>query len=92
MGRILLWYLPAVNLLTFAVFWLDKRRAQKGKRRLSERELLGWTAVGGSFGAYLAMRRFRHKTRKRSFRMWFWVVVALQIALLIYVATRHMRD
>ena len=44
------------------------------------------TALGGSPGAFAAMRLFRHKTVKGSFRIVFWLIVAVQAALLIWVA------
>jgi len=77
--KILLFYLAAINLLAYAVYWLDKRRAQRGGRRVPERELLLWAAAGGSLGAWLAMRRLRHKTRKLSFRAAFFGIVAAQV-------------
>ena len=80
MIRILGLYLLGINLLTYLVYWWDKRRAQKGQRRISERELLTWAAAGGSIGAFLSMRRFRHKTAKTSFRVWFFIIVAAQIS------------
>ena len=79
MLRALLLWLAFINLITFGVYWLDKRRAQKGARRVSEKELLAWAAAGGSPAALWAMRKFRHKTRKTSFRIWYWMIVALQV-------------
>jgi uncharacterized membrane protein YsdA (DUF1294 family) len=79
--RVLVVWLLIVNAAAFVVFWWDKRRARQGGRRVSERELLTWALVGGSPGAFLAMRRFRHKTRKLSFRVMFWGVVVLQVAV-----------
>jgi uncharacterized membrane protein YsdA (DUF1294 family) len=75
--------LALVNLITYWIYWLDKSRAKKGGRRISERELLVWAAVGGTPAAILAMRKFRHKTKKVSFRIWFWSVVIGQIALIV---------
>jgi uncharacterized membrane protein YsdA (DUF1294 family) len=80
MLRVLIVYLLLVNLLTYAVYWLDKRRAERGGRRISENELLLWALAGGTVGAIVAMRRLRHKTRKRSFRFAFCFVVLLQAA------------
>jgi len=76
-----------VNLLTYGVYWWDKRRARIGGRRISERELLMWALAGGSAGAIAAMRIHRHKTQKLSFRIWFGLVLLVQasaIVLLIY--------
>jgi uncharacterized membrane protein YsdA (DUF1294 family) len=80
---IALW-LGLINLITFGVFWLDKKRAEKGKWRVSEKELLLWAAVGGSPAAFYAMRKFRHKTRKTSFRTWYWLIVAAQVGAVVW--------
>jgi uncharacterized membrane protein YsdA (DUF1294 family) len=81
--RVLLLWLLVVNLLTYLVYWLDKRRARKGGRRVSENELLGWALVGGSPAAFWAMRKLRHKTQKTSFKLRFWGIVVLQVALVV---------
>ncbi len=83
MLRILLFYLVAINVAAYGVYWLDKRRAARGGRRVSERELLLWALAGGSLGSWLAMRRLRHKTRKLGFRAAFFGIVLAQ-ALGIY--------
>lgn len=86
MLRVIVAYLLFVNLLTYFVYWLDKRRARLGGRRVSEKELLLCALAGGTPAAWLAMRRLRHKTRKTWFRVSFYGVVALQVgvAALIY--------
>jgi uncharacterized membrane protein YsdA (DUF1294 family) len=77
--RLLAFYLVAINVVAYGVYWLDKRRAERGGRRVPERELLLWAAAGGSLGSWLAMRRLRHKTQKRGFRMAFLAIVAAQV-------------
>ena len=57
-----------LNVAAYWLFALDKRRAEAGWRRISERTLLGIALVGGSIGAKLAQCRLRHKTRKEPFR------------------------
>ena len=42
--------------------------------------------AGGSLGAWLGMRLFRHKTVKGSFRLAFWLIVSLQVLLVAWVA------
>lgn len=81
--RFLILYLAGVNVLAYAVYWLDKRRAQRGRPRVRERELLLWAAAGGSVGALVAMRRHRHKTSKRSFRLALYAIAAAQLAAAI---------
>ncbi len=60
-------YLLLVNLAAFAMMGMDKFRARRGLWRIPERTLLLTALVGGSLGAFLGMRLFRHKTRHRAF-------------------------
>jgi uncharacterized membrane protein YsdA (DUF1294 family) len=74
--------LPAlilVNAWTVLRFYQDKQRAIAGKRRIPESNLLGLALIGGSPGALLGRRIFRHKTRKEPFSTQLFVIVALQI-------------
>jgi uncharacterized membrane protein YsdA (DUF1294 family) len=75
--------LAAVNAWTILRFWQDKQRAQSGDRRIPESDLLGLALIGGSPGALLARRLFRHKTRKEPFSTQLLVIVALQLGALI---------
>lgn len=54
------------NLAAFVLYGRDKRKAELGRWRTSERTLLAAAAVG-PFGAWAGMRRFRHKTQKSKF-------------------------
>ena len=72
-----------VNLLTIQRFWSDKRRAVAGARRIPEADLLWLAALGGSPGALLARRAFRHKTRKEPFGTRLLLICAVQIGLLV---------
>lgn len=70
--QIYLLYSAFVSLLAFAVYGIDKARAQikdprKRKRRIPERTLLILAFAGGAFGAAAGMLFFHHKTRKRKF-------------------------
>jgi len=85
MGKLLIWYVILVNVLAYVVYWWDKKRAEKGRKRISERELLVWAAAGGSLGAFFSMRRFRHKTQKKKFRYAFYAIVAVQLGIVWYL-------
>jgi uncharacterized membrane protein YsdA (DUF1294 family) len=56
-----------LNTWTFMLFGLDKLRAEAGTWRIAESTLLGFAFFGGSVGAFIGRRVFRHKTRKEPF-------------------------
>ena len=79
MLKLLPLYVICVNLVTYWIYRLDKRRAERGGRRFSERELLTWALVGGSPAAIFAVRRLPHKTRKTKFKLGLAAVVLVQL-------------
>lgn len=56
-----------INVLAFALFGIDKRRAAAGAWRIRESTLIGAALAGGWLGAKAGQRHFRHKTRKQPF-------------------------
>lgn len=79
-------WLVAVNIVAFAYFGFDKAQARNpGGARVPETTLHAFSLAGGSPGAFLAMRLFRHKTMKGRFRILFWCIVVLQTALTAWV-------
>ena len=85
---LLLPFLLAVSLVTFAFYGYDKHQAQRGGGRIPEIVLHLLALLGGSPGALLGQITFRHKTRKRSFRIVFFLILAIQLAAL-YLYWRH---
>lgn len=83
MRMMLIYYLLAVNVLTFIVFGVDKWKAQRGRWRVPEATLMGLAALGGSVGAWLAMQLFRHKTQKKKFRYGVPALFVLQVAAVV---------
>ncbi len=66
---ILAGYTLLINLITFILYGVDKLKAKKELRRISESTLL-WTAfLGGSVGALLGMIVFHHKTNHLKFQI-----------------------
>ncbi len=79
-------YLAVVNLWSFALMGFDKRRSrQKGARRVRERTLFLSALLGGGLGACLGMWIFRHKTKHWYFVAGMPLILAVQIALLLYL-------
>jgi uncharacterized membrane protein YsdA (DUF1294 family) len=77
--------LAGLNVATVALYGYDKWCAGRERSRVPEWALHCFAFAGGSPGALLAQQLFRHKTRKRSFRIVFWLLVAAQAGLIGYV-------
>lgn len=75
------WLVGAVYLVMSAVafflYWRDKRQARADGWRTPEKILHGVELLGGWPGALIAQQAFRHKTRKLSFQLVFWLIVLL---------------
>lgn len=78
----LLLYLAAINIVAFLAFGLDKLKAKADAWRIPEKTLLGLAVIGGSVGAILGMRFFRHKTRHKQFSVGLPLILAVQVVLL----------
>jgi len=81
-------YLIAVNFLAFALMGIDKGRARRHGRRISERALFFFPLMGGALGGIAGMGLFRHKTLHRSFRLGLPALLALQAAALVWALGR----
>ena len=81
----LLWYLAAVNLVTFTVYGVDKAKARRGAWRVPEKTLFLLPLLGGSVGALLGMLIFRHKTKHWYFVWGILLILLAQIALAVWV-------
>ncbi|SFP84567.1 Uncharacterized membrane protein YsdA, DUF1294 family [Geopseudomonas sagittaria] len=68
------------SLLILALYWHDKRSARQGQWRTPENTLHAVELLGGWPGALLAQQVLRHKTRKVSYQLVFWGIVALHQA------------
>ncbi|NUU36689.1 DUF1294 domain-containing protein [Pseudomonas sp. C2B4] len=66
-----------VSVLAFLLYWSDKRKARADHWRTPENVLHALEFAGGWPGALLAQQVFRHKTRKVSFQLVFWLIVLL---------------
>ena len=83
--EIILIYLLIINLVAFYLYGNDKRRAKKGRWRIPENTLLLIALIGGSIGALLGMKVFRHKTKHWKFKILVPLFLILQIALAVYL-------
>ena len=86
--KYLLLYLLIINAVGFILMLADKQKAKRGAWRIPEATLMGVAAIGGSIGSLAGMYTFRHKTKHIKFTLGIPVILALQIALAIWLITK----
>ena len=83
------------SLLTFFLYWRDKHSALKDRWRTPETTLHFFELAGGWPGALVAQQVFRHKTRKLSYQLAFWLIVVLHQAFwidLLFIGSGFTRE
>lgn len=73
------WF-AAVSVVSVVLTVYDKSASKKRKRRIPERTLLIFAAVGGALAMYVTMQIIRHKTNHTKF------MVPLPIFILLHLA------
>ncbi|CAG0952239.1 hypothetical protein METP3_00281 [Methanosarcinales archaeon] len=74
-----------LQIVPFLIYGTDKLFAKLGFSRISEKTLLSITFFFGIIGSIAAMKIFKHKTKKNSFRHNFAVIALLRIIVLVYL-------
>lgn len=82
---ILATYLILINLASFAMMGIDKRKAVKKLWRIPESSLFIIAIIGGSIGSIIGMRVFHHKTRHWYFVYGMPLILILQILFIIAI-------
>jgi uncharacterized membrane protein YsdA (DUF1294 family) len=77
-------YLVLVNLVTYYLYWHDKRAAIAKNWRVPERVLLCAGFMGGTPAAVLAQHRLRHKLKKGRFQYRFYALTVIQVCIIIF--------
>ena len=78
--------LAVLNMLSFGLMAYDKRCAKQSKWRVPEKNLFLATACFGGLGGVLGMVLCRHKTKHWYFKLFFPLLLAVQIAVLALLA------
>jgi uncharacterized membrane protein YsdA (DUF1294 family) len=76
-----LWIYLGASLIAWFAYWHDKRKAATGRWRTPEETLHVWAVLGGWPGALIAQQLVRHKNRKLSFQVVFWLIVLVHLAM-----------
>jgi len=70
-----------MSFITYIAYFLDKNKAQQGQWRISESSLHLFELLGGWPGALAAQRVLRHKIRKLSYQLVFWLIVTSHVTI-----------
>lgn len=73
--------LLVLNLISFVLVGVDKRKSQKGAERVPEAWLFFVAVFFASLGVFLGMLAFRHKIRKAYFPVGIGLMLLEQTAL-----------
>jgi uncharacterized membrane protein YsdA (DUF1294 family) len=75
----LILYLAIINVINFLTMSYDKRQAKRGHRRIPEKRLFTYAAIGGALGGWLGMFIWRHKTKHMSFILGFPALLVVNL-------------
>lgn len=79
-----LWVYLLLSLITYIIYWRDKSAAKRKKWRTKEDTLHLLALFGGWPGALLGQQLIRHKSKKLSFQIIFWMVVIINLTAFIW--------
>ena len=74
--------LAITNMISFILMGHDKKCARQGKWRVPEKTLFLTATCFGGLGGVLGMKVFHHKTKHWYFKVFFPVLLILQLLLL----------
>ena len=81
-------YLILINAAALLFMLTDKLRAKQNRWHIPEATLMGIAAAGGSFGAFVGMKLFRHKTRHPKFAFGIPALLAVHVILLVLIVPK----
>ncbi len=76
-------YLIIINIISNLLFFIDKKKAIKNKRRISEKTFMILSVLGGGVGIILGMKTYRHKTLKNKFKYGIPLIIILQMVIVL---------
>jgi len=79
---VLILIILTINIITFLLYAIDKRKAIKGKWRIPERALLLWSLFA-PWGGFAGMKIMHHKTYKKKFTITVPLFMVLHIVICI---------
>ena len=80
-------YMVIISILSIIITIYDKKIAGSGARRIPEKTLLTFSAIGGSVAMLLTMFAIRHKTQHKKFMIGIPVIMILQAIIIYFICT-----
>jgi uncharacterized membrane protein YsdA (DUF1294 family) len=81
-----------MSVVTFVVYYLDKRKALLGLWRIPEKQLHYLELIGGWFGAFCAQVILPHKSSKVSYQRVYWLIVFFHLSLWLFFIPPSLLD
>lgn len=78
-------YLVIINIISFALMGIDKKKAVKHEWRISEATLFISALLFGGLGSTIGMWHFRHKTRHWYFVVGMPLILIIEAAIIILI-------
>lgn len=85
MKELVSFYLLVINIISFILMYVDKKKAINHQWRISEHTLMVVSLIGGSIGTILGLKIFRHKTKHVKFYVGVPIIFFIQLILSYYV-------
>lgn len=70
----------SISIFVFVIYGVDKKKSKKKAFRISENTLI-LLAFFGPLGAFFGMQLFRHKTKKKKFKIWISIFIIFHILI-----------
>jgi uncharacterized membrane protein YsdA (DUF1294 family) len=77
------------SVISYYLYAKDKRAAKNGMWRVSENTLHFSALLGGWPGSIVGQQKLRHKTKKVSFRIVFFITLLVNVSLLCWLHTPY---
>jgi uncharacterized membrane protein YsdA (DUF1294 family)/cold shock CspA family protein len=77
----------STSVISVVMYIIDKSNAKRGEQRIPEITLHLMAIIGGWPGAAIAQQTLRHKNRKQSFKVGFWLTVLFNLACFVWFIT-----
>ena len=78
-------YIILINIIYFFVMYIDKKKIEKNKYRISEKTLFILALILGGIGIYSGMYKFRHKTKHLKFTIFIPIIIVINFITFYFI-------